>query len=106
MYWERTTRVDNRPPRVDGIVSIGAPPHLTTTAKSHQIWRPTFAGTLTMSLAVPGATPPTPTRDGSTVAFPPALSRRTRRDLRILTTLRKVTMGQTTRGVWLSRLLE
>merc|ERR1719234_2724803 len=112
MYLERTTRVDKGPPRVDGLASTGAPPPPTITAKSHQTWRTTSAGTLTISLAAPGATPRTPPRDGSTVGSPPVLSQisqrslRHLRDLRFLTALQKVTTGQTTRGVWLSQSLE
>merc|ERR1719234_1186859 len=81
MYLGRSTRVEKRPPRVDGPASTGAPPPPTATTKSHQTWTPTFAGTLTMSLTAPGATPRTPTRDGSTVRSPPALSQRSQRNL-------------------------
>merc|ERR1719234_1166160 len=108
MYLERTTLVDKGPPRVDGLASTGAPPPPTITAKSHQTWRTTSAGTLTISLAAPGATPRTPPRDGNTVGSPPALSQisqgsqisqrsqRDLRDLRFPTALQKVTTDQTT----------
>merc|ERR1712192_119405 len=90
MYLGRSTRVEKRPPRVDGPASTGAPPSPTATTKSHQTWTPTFAGTLTMSLTAPGATPRTPTRDGSTVGSPPALrSLRSQRNLRNVTAVKQ-----------------
>ena len=44
MYLGRSTRVGKRPPRADGHASTGVPPPPTATTKSHQTWRPTFAG--------------------------------------------------------------